>query len=125
MTNTSGFGKRLVVRVVVLQLVCAALTGLLFWLMRGDRAAVGATTGGVIAAVGSGVFGWRMFAPGIAPAARLHRAMFAGEALKWFWYVVAIWVCFAKLKLDPSPLLVGLVIAQFGHWIGLVTAKRG
>jgi F0F1-type ATP synthase assembly protein I len=125
MTNTSGSGLRLVWRVVLLQLVCAALTGLLFGWWRGMAAGIAATTGGVIAAVGSGVFGWRMFAPGIAPAAKLHRAMFAGEALKWFWYVVAIWVCFAKWKLDPSPLLVGLVVAQFGHWIGLVSVKRG
>jgi F0F1-type ATP synthase assembly protein I len=125
MNNTAGFGNRLVIRVVLLQLACAGLSGLLFWFLAGPGGALGAMTGGVIAAVGSGLFGWRMFSPGIAPASVLHRAMFAGEALKWVWYVAAIGVCFAKLKMPPAALLAGLIFAQFGYWIGLIGTKRG
>ena len=84
-----------------------------------------ALAGGLIVAMGSAVFGWRMFAPGIAPAAMLHRAMFAAESLKWIWYVLAIWAALARLKLLPLPLLTGLVFAQFGYWIGLIGMKRG
>ena len=84
-----------------------------------------AFAGGMIVVVGTALFGWRMFAPGIAPAARLFRALVAAESLKWIWYVIAIWAAFARLKLLPLPLLTGLVIAQFGYWIGMVTLKRG
>ena len=122
--NTVGSGNRLVLRVVLLQVGCATLTGVLFFGFRGPAAAVAAFTGGVIAAVGTALFGWRMFSPGIAPARRLQRAMFAGEALKWLWYVVSIWFCLARLHLSPLPLLVGLIVAQFGYWAGLFKVRN-
>ena len=118
-------GKRLVVRVVLLQTGCAAMVALLFWPLRGVWAAWSGLTGGLIAAIGSGIFGWRMFAPGIAPATVLRRAMFAAESLKWFWTVLAVWAALARLKLSPLPLLTGLAVGQFGYWFGLVGMKRG
>ena len=122
-----NFGREfwLVLRVVLLQMGCATVAGLLFWTMGGGAAAMAAFAGGMIVVVATAVFGWRMFAPGIAPAARLFRALVAAESLKWIWYVVAIWAAFARLKLLPLPLLTGLVIAQFGYWMGMVTLKRG
>jgi F0F1-type ATP synthase assembly protein I len=123
--NTVGRGNRLVVRVVLLQVAGAVLSALLFWLIGGLRAACAAFAGGLIAAVGSALFGWRMFAPGIAPAGVLQRAMLAGEALKWLWYVLAIWVALTRFMLAPLPLLVGLIVAQFAYWLGLTGKKRG
>jgi F0F1-type ATP synthase assembly protein I len=125
-TMNDGYaGKRLVMRVVLLQTGCAALVGGVFWAAQGAPAARAGLVGGLIVAIGSGVFGWRMFAPGIAPAAVLRRALFAAESLKWFWYVLAVWAAFARLKLPPLPLLTGLVFAQVGYWFGLVGMKRG
>ena len=83
-----------------------------------------ALAGGAIVAIGTAVFGWRMFAPGIASAPTLNRAMMAGEMLKWFWLVLAVWASLTKLKLLPMPLLVGLIVAQFGYWFGLVGRDR-
>ncbi|GAC1303888.1 MAG: hypothetical protein NVSMB10_06320 [Steroidobacteraceae bacterium] len=120
-----GTEKRLVLRVVLLQTVCAALAAALFGLLRGPDAARAGFTGGLIVAVGSAIFGWRMFAPGVAPAATLQRAMFAAAALKWCWYVMAVWVALTRLSFPPMPLLTGLVVAQFGYWIGLIGMKRG
>jgi F0F1-type ATP synthase assembly protein I len=120
MNNLSGTGKRLVIRVVLLQMGCGALAAVVCWIVQGLAAAVAALAGGLIVAVGSAVFGWRMFAPGIAPAAILLRALIAAESLKWFWYVLAIWAAFARLKLPPLPLLTGLVFAQFGYWLVLL-----
>lgn len=124
MNNTVGFGNRLVVRVVLLQVAGAASSALVFWFIGGLRAACAAFAGGLIAAVGSALFGWRMFAPGIAPAGVLQRAMVAGEALKWLWYLLAIWAALTRFKLQPLPLLVGLIVAQFAYWLGLI-GKRG
>ena len=122
--NRAGDGKRLVMRVVLLQATCAAMVASLFWMLQGAAAARSGLAGGLIVAIGSAVFGWRMFAPGIAPAAVLHRAMFAAEALKWVWFVLAVWAAFARLKLMPLPLLTGLVFAQFGYWVGMIGMKR-
>jgi F0F1-type ATP synthase assembly protein I len=124
MNNIVSAGKRLVLRVVLLQVGCAALLGLLFWGLKGFAAGLSGLTGGLIVAVGSAIFGGRMFAPGIAPAGKLYRAMIAGESLKWLWYVFAIWAALARFRLDPLPLICGLIIAQFAFF-GLVGMKRG
>jgi F0F1-type ATP synthase assembly protein I len=120
MTDTVNRAKRLVARVVLLQAAGAVVVALIFWMASGSRAAMSALAGGAIVAIGSAVFGWRMFAPGIAGAAVLKRAMMAGEMLKWCWLVLAVWGALAKLQLPPMPLLVGLIVAQFGYWFGLV-----
>ena len=124
MNNTFGSRYRLVLRVVLLQMGCATLAGSLFWL-GGAAAAIAAFAGGMIVAVGTAVFGWRMFAPGIAPAGTLFRAMVAAESLKWIWYLIAMWAALARFKLAPLPLLTGLIVAQFGYWVGMFTQKRG
>jgi F0F1-type ATP synthase assembly protein I len=125
MSEALDAGKRLVIRVVLLQVGCAAAVALLFWPLQGVWAAWSGLAGGLIVAIGSGLFGWRMFAPGIAPATVLRRAMFAAESLKWFWTALAVWAAFARLKLSPLPLLTGLAVAQFGYWLGLIGMKRG
>ena len=91
----------------------------------GIAAALAGFAGGLIVAVGSALFGWRMYAPGIAAAGRLFRAMIAAESLKWIWYVLALWAALARLKLMPAPLIIGVVVAQFGHWLSLIATKRG
>ena len=123
--NMTGPGYRPVLSVVLLQAGCATLTGLLFWLFGGIAAGSAGFVGGLIVAVGSALFGWRMYAPGIAAADKLFRAMIAGESLKWAWYVLALWAALARLKLMPGPLIVGVVAGQFGHWLSLVVTKRG
>ncbi len=124
MNVVSGSGKRLVRRVVLLQSGCAVLVALWFWAGQGARAAWSGLAGGLIVAVGSAVFGWRLYAPGIAPAAVLRRALFAAESLKWFWYLLAVWAAFSRSNLLPLPLLTGLVLGQAGHWVVLL-GQRG
>jgi len=124
MNDIVGDGKRLVVRVVLLQTGCAALAALLFWIYQGAAAGRAGLAGGLIVAVGTALFGWRLFAPGIAPAGTLRRALFAAGALKWCWYGLGLWAALTRLKYPPLPLMGGLVIAQFGYWAGLV-GKRG
>jgi F0F1-type ATP synthase assembly protein I len=125
MNDAPSVGKRLVMRVVLLQAGCAALVAIAFWIFEGAAACGSSLAGGLIVAIGSAVFGWRMFAPGIAPAATLRRALFAAESLKWFWYVFSVWAALTRLKLSPLPLMTGLVFVQFGYWFGLVGMKRG
>lgn len=123
--NITGLRLRPVLRVVLLQAACAILTGSLFGIFRGIAAALAGLVGGLIVAVGSALFGWRMYAPGVAAAGKLFRAMIAAESLKWIWYVLALWAALTRLKLQPAPLIVGVVVAQFGHWLSLIATKRG
>jgi F0F1-type ATP synthase assembly protein I len=118
-------GRRLVTRVVLVQTASAMIVACVSWALAGGAAGAAALAGGMIAAVGSAVLGWRMFSPGVAPAAALRRAMYSGEGLKWLWYVLAIYAALARLKLAPLPLLMGLLVAQFCYWVGLIGSKRG
>jgi len=123
MNDASDRGKRLVLRVVLLQTGCTIIVACLFYALRDSRAGVAALAGGLIVALGSALFGWRMFKPGVAGAAKLGSAMYSGVALKWCWFALALYVALARFKLDAAPLLVGLVVAQLGYWVGLVRLK--
>ena len=116
-------GYRLVIRVVLLQIGCAALVASLFLAFKSASAGLAALTGGLIVAFGSALFGWRTFRPGVAGAATLNAAMYGGVALKWLWFVVALYIALARLKLDGAPLLIGVVAAQLGYWVGLIRRK--
>jgi F0F1-type ATP synthase assembly protein I len=116
-------GKRLVIRVVLLQTGCALSIASVFLVLKGESAGLAALTGGLIVALGSALFGWRMFKPGIAGGATLTAAMYGGVALKWLWFAIALYLAIARLKLDAAPLLIGVVVAQLGYWAGLVRLK--
>ena len=116
-------GYRLVIRVVLLQIGCAALVASLFLAFKSASAGLAALTGGLIVAFGSALFGWRTFRPGVAGAATLNAAMYGGVALKWLWFVVALYIALARLKLDGAPLLIGVAAAQLGYWVGLVRRR--
>jgi F0F1-type ATP synthase assembly protein I len=102
--------------VVLVQVGCALLTGAGSWLWKGDAAGLAGVAGGLIVATGSALFGWWMFRPGVAGAPRLASAMFGAVALKWLWFLLALFYALARLKLAPGPLLAGMVIAQVGLW---------
>ena len=123
MTEVQSRGKRMVVRVVLLQAGCAALAASVFLVFKGASAGLAALVGGLIVAAGSAVFGWRAFRPGVAGAAVLSTAMYTGVALKWLWFVLALYVALARLKLDAAPLLIGIVATQLGYWVGLIRRK--
>jgi F0F1-type ATP synthase assembly protein I len=117
----------LVLRYAGVQMACAAVVAVGALALSGPGArlgaAVSALAGGLIVALGNVVFGWRLFAPGIAPAGTLARAWYVGEVLKWLWVGFALWAALSPAQLAPLPLLLGLVAAQVGFWIGLATVK--
>jgi ATP synthase protein I len=116
-------GKRLVVRIVLLQAGCALSVASVFLVLKGAHQGLAALVGGLIVAVGSGVLGWRAFKPGIAGGATLATAMYAGAALKWLWFALALYMAIAWLKLDVPPLFIGMAVAQLGYWVGLIRLK--
>ena len=116
-------GKRLVLRLVLLQAGCALIVASVFLAFKGSSAGLAALVGGLIVAVGTAVLGWRAFKPGIAGGAVLGTAMYAGVALKWLWLGIALYLALARLKLEVPPLLIGMVVAQLGYWAGLIRLK--
>jgi F0F1-type ATP synthase assembly protein I len=123
MSDALAPGYRLVVRIVLLQTGCAVLVASLFLVFKSASAGLAALTGGLIVALGSALLGWRAFKPGVAGAAVLGTAMYAGVALKWLWFALALYMALARLKLEAAPLLIGIVATQLGYWVGLLRRK--
>jgi F0F1-type ATP synthase assembly protein I len=123
MNEVLSRGKRMVVRVVLLQAGCAALVASAFLVYKGAHQGFAALVGGLIVAAGSAVLGWRVFKPGIAGGATIMTATYAGVVLKWLWFAIALYFAIAQLKLDAAPLLIGIVVTQLGYWVGLIRLK--
>jgi len=104
-------------------MLAASLVAVGALVLAGRAAAQAALAGGLVSAVGNVVFGWTLFAPGIAPLRVLARAVWAGEALKWLWIGLALWGALAVAHLAPLPLVLGLLAAQFGFWLGIVLIR--
>jgi F0F1-type ATP synthase assembly protein I len=90
----------------------------------GGSNAMATVAGGAVVAVGNLVFGWRLFAPGVAPAERIAKAMWMGEGLKWLWVVVAVWLALGVSDLAPLPFLLGMLAGQVGFWVGVAVIKE-
>ncbi len=116
-------GRLLVLRYASLQLGFALAVALGAWALAGTAAAAAALAGGAIVATGNVVFGWRLFAPGVAPVRVLARAWYVGEVLKWAWIGFALWLALGPAGLQPLPLLLGLIAAQLGFWVGLAAIR--
>ncbi len=106
-----------------MQLCCAALVAVAAWGLSGPRAAHSALAGGVIVTVGTAIFGWRLFAPGVAPARVLARGLYAGAALKWLWLGGALWFGLTRANLEALPLILGMLAAQIGFWIAMARVR--
>ena len=119
-----GAGRRLVLRYAGLQLAATVVATGVALAFAGAGAARAVLAGGLVVAVGNVVFGWRIFAPGVAPVSILARALVAGEVLKWVWIGAALAAALGVAHLPGLPLVAGMLVAQFGFWLGLALIKR-
>ncbi|WP_161810314.1 ATP synthase subunit I [Steroidobacter agaridevorans] len=101
-----------------IQLACTGLAALVFLMSSGWNAARSAVAGGLIIALGTLVFAWRLFATDW-PAASAARGFYAGELLKWIWVIGAFALALTRGGMEPLPLLIGLLAAQSGFWVAM------
>jgi F0F1-type ATP synthase assembly protein I len=111
-------GKTLALKFAAIQLACTGLAALVFLASNGMNAARSAVVGGLIIALGTLVFAWRLFATDW-PAASAARGFYAGEMLKWIWVVGALALALTRGGMDPLPLLIGLLASQCGFWVAM------
>lgn len=117
-------GKRLALRFAAVQLGAALLAAIIIAVITDGSNAMATVAGGAVVAVGNLVFGWRLFAPGVAPAERIAKAMWVGEGLKWLWIVLAVWLALDVSDLAPLPFLLGMLAGQVGFWVGVAVIKE-
>lgn len=117
-------GKRLALRFAAVQLGAALIAAIIVAVITDGSSAMATVAGGAVVAVGNLVFGWRLFAPGVAPAERIAKAMWVGEGLKWLWVVLAVWLALGVSDLAPLPFLLGMLAGQVGFWVGVAVIKE-
>lgn len=116
-------GKQLALRFAAAQVGMSLLAAIVVAVLSDGTNAMATVAGGTVVAVGNLVFGWRLFAPGAAPAERIARAMWIGEGLKWLWIVSAVWLALVVAEITPLPFLVGMLAGQVGFWVGVAYIK--
>ena len=111
-------GKRLALKFAAVQLASASVVALVFLAVSGANAARSAVVGGLIIALGTLVFAWRLFATSW-PAVSAARGFYAGELLKWVWVLGAFALALTRGGMEPLLLLLGLFAGQCGFWVAM------
>ena len=108
MLNSAAAGRRLALRVVVIQAITTLLTALAC-LMIGPRTALAALAGGGAMALGSLAAAWGAFGGGVVGAGMALGRLLLGTAAKWL--VVAVGLFLAVWRLPAVPVLAGAAMA--------------
>lgn len=109
MLNSLAFGRRLALRIVLLQLAVALLAGLVF-LTLGPRAAASAAAGATVVALGTALMSAQCFGGFHGASVALSRLLL-GMFLKWGVIIGGLFVILFQFKLPPLAALSGLGMA--------------
>jgi ATP synthase protein I len=110
MLNSLASGRRLALRIMLLQLAVAMLAGLVF-LALGRREAISAAAGAVIVALGTALLSARFFSGLSSSAGMALGRLLTGMFLKWGVIVGGLFVILFQFKLPPLAAITGLVAA--------------
>jgi type IV secretory pathway TrbL component len=107
--NSLASGRRLALRIVLLQLAVAVIVGLAF-LTQGLRDAIAAAAGAAIVALGTALLAARAFA-GLGSGGVTVGRMLTGMVLKWIAIGGGLIMIMGQFKLPPLAAITGLVAA--------------
>ena len=107
--NSLASGRRLALRMILLQLAVAVAVGLTF-LMQGPREALAAAAGAALVALGSALLAWRSF-KGVGGGGTAVWHVMSGLVLKWIVIFGGLIAILGQWKLPPLAAITGLVAA--------------
>ncbi|TBR36532.1 MULTISPECIES: hypothetical protein [Dyella] len=109
MLNSLASGRRLALRIVMLQLGMAVVLGLVF-LTQGVRSGIAAASGAALVALGTALLAARAFA-GYGGGGMTMGRLLMGMVLKWIAIGGGLILIMGKFKLPPLAAMTGLVAA--------------
>jgi ATP synthase protein I len=107
--NSLASGRRLALRITLLQLAVAVLAGFAF-LALGRREAMSAAAGATVVALGTALLSMRAFS-GLSGAGVALGRLLTGMVLRWIMIVGGLVVILVQYKLPPLAAISGLVAA--------------
>lgn len=123
--NSIAHGRRVVLRMTVLQLGCAALIAGVALVVAGDREAVAAFVGGALSAIAWAASGARALSGSPAGGGGAALARLIGALLlKWLIVCGGLWIALAQWRLPPMMLLAGFGAALVAGVSGLAFEDR-
>jgi ATP synthase protein I len=111
MLNSLASGRRLALRIMLLQLAVAALAGLVFLTLGRRDEAMAATAGAVVVALGTALLSARFFSGLSSSAGMALGRLLTGMLLKWIVIVGGLFMILFQFKLPPLAAITGLVAA--------------
>ena len=111
MLNSLASGRRLALRIMLLQLAVAALAGLVFLTLGRRDEAMAATAGAVVVALGTALLSARFFSGLSSSAGMALGRLLTGMLLNWVVIVGGLFVILFQFKLPPLAAITGLVAA--------------
>lgn len=118
MLNSLASGRRLALRIVLLQFAAALMVGLAF-LALGRREAVSGAAGAVVVALGTALLSARFFS-GLDGAGVAMARLLTGMILKWVVIVGGMAVILFQYKLPPLAAITGLAV---GYAVNLLAFR--
>ena len=109
MLNSLASGRRLALRIVLLQLAAALVVGSAF-LVLGRREAIAAAAGATVVALGTALMSVRFFS-GLSGAGMAFGRLLTGMLLRWIVAVGGLFVILFQYKLPPLAAVTGFVAA--------------
>lgn len=109
MLNSLASGRRLALRIMLLQLAVALLAGIVF-LALGRREAISAGASAAMVALGTALLSMRFFS-GMSGAGQAFGRFLTGMLLKWIVIVGGLFMILVHYKLPPLAAVTGLVAA--------------
>ena len=108
MLNTVAANRRLVFRVIAVQVLAGTLMTVLFALAQGGQAAKASAAGSIAMTLGTAALGWGSLSSARDSAAMALTKLLLGIVFKWIVVFGALLTALALFGLPPLPLLAGL-----------------
>lgn len=110
MLNSVDAGRRLMLRAAVYPLAAVAVLALIFLLLAGPKAALGALAPGVAIAIGGSIAARMAFTGGVQAAGSALLRLILGMVVKLVLVFGVLAVCFVVFKLPALALLAGVAV---------------
>ncbi len=115
--------KKTVVKIPVYQVIIGLMIATIFYFVQGQPAAISASTGALISALGSLAFAVIVTWP-FGDTQALVGRMFKGEIMKFLVIGILFYLAVTNYTFQLMPLLIGFIATLLAFWVALLTSFK-
>ena len=115
--------KKTVVKIPIYQVIIGLMIATIFYFVQGQPAAISASTGALISALGSLAFAVIVTWP-FGDTQALVGRMFKGEIMKFLVIGILFYLAVTNYTFQLMPLLIGFIATLLAFWVALLTSFK-